>query len=242
MKLQALKVFVIGASGSLGRAIAEQEAARGSSLVLIATDLRDLVPMKLDLELRFAVGVDVFAIDFSTSGASGTVGQDGDRYYFPIGATMDSDSPATKSKNIEQIFQINFLSIAGVVGNLLSCPRKKKVDIIGFGSIAETRGRSTNVYYSASKRGLTSLFESLWHAARTENIRPFLFQIGYMKSQLSFGKKMLFPASESRAIAASVLKILDSKDAGIFYLPRYWLLVCFILKRVPWIIYQKLNF
>jgi short-subunit dehydrogenase len=240
---QPLKVFVIGASGSLGRALAEEEAARGSSLVLIASDLRDLGPIQSDLILRFNVVVDVVAIDFRETQASERVQVDGDRYYFPIGATYESDHLGGSSgKTIESAFQTNLFGVAGVISHILSKPRKKRVDLIGFGSIAETRGRSNQVFYSAAKRALTCLFESLYHGSEKQNIRPYLVQVGYMKSQLSFGKKMLFPPADPKDIAKSVLNFLDKRNAGIIYLPWYWSWICRILKWVPWAFYKKLNF
>lgn len=237
-----LKVFVVGASGSLGRSISEAEAARGSSLVLIASDLRDLASLKAHLNLKFNAKVEIAAVDFRESNAAEKIEVDGDRYYFPIGTTMDLDLLGSTSKNIEKILRINFLSVAEVIGRLLSTSRNRRIDIIGFGSIAETRGRSSNVYYSASKRALTGLFESLRHGAVKENIRPYLFQLGYMNSQLSFGRKMLFPAANSRDVAQSVLNFIDTKNAGIVYLPWFWFWICLIVRRVPWTIYQKLNF
>lgn len=237
-----LKVFVIGASGSLGRSLAEEEAARGSELVLIASDCRDLLPIQSDLFLKYKTNVEIVSVDFRESGALTKIELNGDRYYFPIGATMELDLLGMASEKIEMMIRVNFLSVAGVIGNLLSEPRTRRVDIIGFGSIAETRGRSSNVYYSAAKRALTCLFESLLHGAGRENVCPYLFQVGYMKSQLSYGKKMLFPAADSKDVAKAVSRFISNNEDGIVYLPWYWFWICTLVRQLPWVIYRKLNF
>ncbi|MBK7962088.1 MAG: SDR family NAD(P)-dependent oxidoreductase [Bdellovibrionales bacterium] len=239
---ESLRVFVVGASGSLGRCLAEEEAARGSNLVLVASDLRDLLPIQADLILKYKAKVEIVSVDFRESRASSKIELNGDRYYFPVGATMELDLLGTTSEKIERMMRVNFLSVASIIGNILSEPRQRRVDIIGFGSIAETRGRANNVYYSAAKRALTSLFESLRHGAKKENLRPYLFHVGYMRSQLSYGKKMLFPAVASKDVAKAVLHFINTKEAGIVYLPRYWYWICIIVRKLPWIIYQKLNF
>lgn len=237
-----MKVIIVGASGSLGRALALAEAQQKSDLVLVASDSRDLDALKADLNLRYGIRVECFAIDLSKAGALSILALDGDRYYFPVGSTIDNDFFGIKAPDIYRVFQINLLCVAELISSVMSSKRSKSVDIIGFGSIAETRGRTGNVFYSAAKRSLTSLFESLLHSSRRENIRPYLFQIGYMKSQLSFGKKMLFPAADPNDVAQSVLGCLNKKKPGIFYVPGFWRWVCLILKQVPWPIYRNLKF
>lgn len=237
-----MKAIIVGASGSLGRSLAYEEARHKSDLVLVASDTRDLSALKSDLQLKFGVKVEIMALDLSKPELIASISQDGDRYYFPIGSTVDGDSWGLDDQSIARVFQINFLSVSGFISNLLARPREKSIELIGFGSIAETRGRTGNVFYSAAKRSLTSLFESLLHSSQRQNIRPYLFQIGYMKSQLSFGKKMLFPPAESSDVAAQVVKYLGKKNPGIYYAPGFWRLVCMALRLVPWPIYRKLQF
>lgn len=237
-----MKVVIIGASGSLGRALASMEAKLKSELVLVASDVRDLGAMGTDVSLKHQVSVEVLALDLSNPDFAEKIPLDGDRYYFPIGMTLDLDQSSINSNAVQKIFQVNLHSVSAVISSLLRGVRSGPIELIGFGSIAETRGRSNNVYYSAAKRALTSFFESLLHGADTHNIRPFLFQIGYMKSQLSFGKKMLFPAADPGYVAEAVLWFVDKKKPGIYYLPGFWRWVCWALRFIPWGVYRRLRF
>jgi short-subunit dehydrogenase len=237
-----MKVYIIGASGSLGRALAEAEAQQKSELVLVSSDARDLAPMKADLSLRYGISVSTLALDLSKSDSLNRIGLEGHRYYFPIGATVDNDRAAMDSDKIHRVFQVNLFAVSDLVSKLMARNPKMDVDIVGFGSIAQTRGRSDNVYYSAAKRSLTSLFESLLHGSGGDKTRPYLFQIGYMKSQLSFGKKMLLPPAEPAVVAKKALYHIHNKNPGIYYIPGFWRLVCFVLLLVPWPIYRKMKF
>jgi len=237
-----MKVIIVGASGSLGRALALAEAQQKSDLVLIASDVRDLDALKADLQLRYGVRVECFALDLSKSGALSSLVLDGDRYYFPVGSTIDNDFFGIEGRDIFKVFQINLLCVAELISALMSGTRTKSIDIIGFGSIAETRGRTGNVFYSAAKRSFTSHFESLLHASGRANIPPLLIIIRYMKTPLNLGQKNIFPSSDPNDVARSVLNCLKNKEPGIFYLPGFWRWICLILKQVPWPIYRNLKF
>ncbi len=55
--------IIIGASAGLGRALAEELAARGHSLYLISSDIEDLQPLAQDLRIRFNIKVFVSSVD-----------------------------------------------------------------------------------------------------------------------------------------------------------------------------------
>jgi hypothetical protein len=218
-----MKALILGASGSLGRALALEEAKQKTDLVLVASEPRDVEAMKSDLSLKFGIQVEIATLDLSSAKLVASLPLNADRYYFPIGSTLDNDQIGIDSSSIEKLFSINLLCVSQLISALASNSANKTVEVIGFGSIAETRGRSNNSY------GKT-------------NIKPYLFQIGYMKSQLSFGKKMLFPAAEPQAIAKLSIQYLNTKKPGIYYAPGFWYWICFALKLVPWPIYRKLKF
>jgi len=49
--------IIVGASAGLGRSLAEKFASEKNDLILISSDIRDLVPLKSDLEIRFRVKI-----------------------------------------------------------------------------------------------------------------------------------------------------------------------------------------
>lgn len=237
-----MTVAIVGASGSLGRSLAYVEAAKGYDLFLSATDRRDLEPLKSDIELRFEVKVKIQAIDLAISDNVSQLPLDHDRYHFPLGLSLDEDCLILSESASLKLMNVNFVSIALFVSRLVEVKGDRFVDIVGYGSIAQTRGRSRNVFYSAAKRALTSYFESLLHAQEKQKIHAYLFQLGYMQSQQSLGKKLLFPSIAPEEVAKRVLSYVDDSRTGIAYIPGFWQYVCILLRFLPWSIYRKLSF
>lgn len=237
-----MKSLIVGASGALGRSIAAMEAERGNDLVLVATDIRDLSAMKQDLQLRFNIAVEIHRIDFKSAVEVLSLPVNANRYYFPIGISDEGDRWGQQWVIGSDIFQVNALSTFHLINHVLLTKGTREIDLVAFGSIAETRGRGSNIYYSAAKRALTSFFESLLHSKDRLQIRPFLFQLGYLRSQQSLGKRLLFPVVEPNSVAKVVGRVLEKRATGIYYCPRFWRLVCFVLRNLPWVLYRKIQF
>lgn len=241
-KVRAMKSLIVGASGALGRTIAMMEAEKGHDLVLMATDRRDLLAMSHDIQLRFKVSVEIHQIDFRVVAEVLRLPVTADRYYFPIGISDERDLWGQKWEIGSDLFQVNALSTFHLINHILLTKGSREIDLVAFGSIAETRGRGSNIYYSAAKRALTSFFESLLHSQDRQSVRPFLFQLGYLKSQQSLGKRLLFPVVEPNRVVNRVVRVLEKKATGIYYYPRFWRLVCFVLRNLPWVVYRKIQF
>lgn len=237
-----LKVAIIGATGSLGRALAETEANAGHDLYLTATDQRDLADLKADLNIRYRIQIEVACIDFTKESEARSLSKHADRYYFPIGFSTNDDTWGSDPNENQKLFQINAGSVAVAISHIISNKGSRSIDIVGFGSIAETRGRERNVVYSMAKRALTSYFESLLHACERENIRPFLFQMGYLDSQQSLGKKLLFPIADPKKAASAIQKYVVTNRPGIRYYPKFWFYICLILRCLPWSLYRRIRF
>lgn len=65
--LKNKNIIITGASGGIGLSVAEQCAARGANLVLLARRLDKLKEIKQDLEQRFSVTVHVYQLDVSNT-------------------------------------------------------------------------------------------------------------------------------------------------------------------------------
>ena len=70
--------------------------------------------------------------------------------------------------------------------------KNNKGTIVGFGSVSSTIGRNVNTVYAASKRGLESLFESLSITALNSKLKIQFYNIGYLDTNLSYGKKLRY--------------------------------------------------
>ncbi len=239
---------VIGASAGLGRAISEELARDGRSLLLVASDRRDLDALAADLRVRF--GGDVRALErdvAATEEAAEVIARaladtPIDGLLFPVGAVAEDDNGLLPSGAADEIVRINLTSVISIVGRLL--PRmieQRGGVIVGFGSIAAVRGRRRNVVYSAAKRALESYFESLRHLCEPHGITVVLYVVGFMDTNQAFGQRLRLPRAQPTRLARRVCRELGRRG-GKRRLPRWWGPVSFVLRVVPWPIFRRLRF
>src|SRR5271165_2313055 len=243
-----LKALVVGASAGVGRALSEALAHRGSALLLVASDARDLERQASHLRSMYGVQVQTVAADAAQpekflnniTTAAETFG-DIQGLFFPIGFSNPNDRGALPFPELQRLINVNLLIVMAVVSYFL--PRLQKAGyghIVGFGSVAAVRGRSSNVAYAAAKRGLASYFESLRHITAQSKVRVQFYQLGYVATQQSFGRRLWFSPGSPEDIAAAVIRNLD-RDQPTRFLPRYWAIIARFLSAMPWVIFRRLN-
>lgn len=240
---------VVGASAGLGRALAEALGRRHRSLLLVASDERDLVPLAADLRLTQGVEVQVVAHDAvdhaGLASAVDAVLRDDEpleALLFPVGTSDDDDDGLMPAARAEELVRINLLSVTSVVARL--APRmisRGSGAIVGFGSIAAERGRGRNVAYAAAKRGLESAFESWRHRFEPLGLTVVFYTLGYVDTNLAFGRPLPFPKADPRQIAERVCDELG-RARGKHFLPGGWRFVAFAVRTLPWFLYRRARF
>jgi NAD(P)-dependent dehydrogenase (short-subunit alcohol dehydrogenase family) len=113
--------------------------------------------------------------------------------------------------------------------------------IVGFGSVAAERGRGRNVVYAAAKRGLESVFESWRHRLEPQGLSVVLYTLGYVDTNLAFGRALPFPKADPHRIAEQVCDELG-RVRGKRFLPGGWRYVAFMVRALPWFLYRRARF
>ena len=244
-----MTALIVGASAGVGRALCEQLAQRGTSLMLVASDYADLELLAAHLRIKYQVEIDILAAnardgsEFINKVAEFSINNSSlDCAYFPIGLSLDNDQVNLSASETSLIITANLTVVIGII-NLITPHLLKHPSplIVGFGSIAGIRGRGNNMVYSAAKKGLESYFESLGHYASTTSLKVQLFKLGYVATQQSYGKKSLFPSITAENAAWLILNKQEKRYLNI-YLPFYWSFIGLLLKTLPWSIYKKIGF
>lgn len=241
--------IIIGASAGVGRALATILAENGKSLLLVASDTRDLDALKSDITNRYDVGVwtlatsvlqlETFLDDYKKLLQRFS---DIECLAFPIGYASEHDTFESQADIIPPIIAINLSIIPEIIkASKDKLESAQQARIVGFGSIAGARGRDQNVIYSAAKRGLESYFESLRHYYSDKAVRVQFYKLGYVDTQQSFGKDLKFPVIKPQIVAQQFMRD-KNKDFGSKYYPRFWGLICTVLRFLPWFLYKKLKF
>lgn len=244
-----MRALVVGASAGVGRSLCEALAERGAALLMVASEQRDLDALATHFRLVYGIEVQTVATDATRiSECVEKIGKAAAEFgpitslFFPIGVSRTEDRGLLGMDQAETILNTNLGVVIGIVTHFL--PHFMKLGhahIVGFGSIAAIRGRKSNVVYSLAKRALESYFESLRHMTASHGIVVQFYRLGYVATQQSFGKRLLFPAVTPRKLALKVLNDLE-KDMGKVFFPRYWALIALAVSCVPWKIYKKLDF
>ena len=240
---------IVGASAGVGRALATRFASAGHDLLLVASEDRDLRATAADLAIRHGVrarwmaadaGADRMCAERIATAADELGGFDG--VLFPIGAVAATDDCGFDPDQSARLVDVNFSAVAAITTRLLPhLLTRPRATIVGFGSVAATRGRGKNVAYSAAKRALASFFESLRHAFADSGVVVQFYVLGYMDTELAAGVRSPIPKGDPRALGDLILKNLD-RDVGVVYYPWFWRALSVALRGVPWGLFRRLRF
>ena len=215
---------IIGGSSGVGRALAERFARAGHDLLLVSSDIRDTQALAADLGLRYRVRVVPLRLDLTLTPIPFAVIDSAlstlpplQGLLLPAGVTAAHDAPGQPPESFDALTAANYGALCKLIDHFI--PRLKQVPsglIVGFGSVAATRGRSRNAAYGAAKRALASYFESLRHALSGSVVVQF-YVLGYIDTHLAFGQRTLLPRAAPERLAERVYRRRLS-DFGVVYL------------------------
>lgn len=245
-----MKTLILGASRGVGRALAEECARRGHSLILSARNEKDLSALSTDLQLRFQVAIETVTADAACPeklieklDSVCATNTPPDNLLFAIGASVEDDNGALSAERTDRLIKANLASLMATIQHYMpSMLNSNNIsNIVGFSSIAAIRGRANNMVYAAAKRGLESYFESLRSLIVGSQISIQCYRLGYAATAQTYGKELKFPSTSPEQIARKVLKNFN-KDLPIKHLPGFWKYIGFLVRHLPWFIYKKLQF
>tara|TARA_E500000178_G_scaffold233409_1_gene229887 strand:- start:5942 stop:6685 length:744 start_codon:yes stop_codon:yes gene_type:complete len=240
-----MSYLIIGSSSGLGRELAYTFAKNQNNLILVSRDERDLIPIKSDIEQKFDVKVKTIELDFSLTEdiekkilLQKEVLLDLEGVMFPIGLMFEKDNLRLGNKDVTKILNANYLSIGYTIESLKQTYSNKDFLIVGFGSVSGLLGRNLNNYYAAAKRSLESHFESLNFDNLKNKLRIHFYTLGYLDTNLAFGKKLPLPKGNVVSLANTVYKNKNKKMIKKYF-PFYWGIIALILKLTPLTIILK---
>tara|TARA_Y100000590_G_scaffold465173_1_gene636703 strand:+ start:781 stop:1521 length:741 start_codon:yes stop_codon:yes gene_type:complete len=235
-----MSYLILGASSGLGRELANVLAQKSNNLIIISRDEKDLKAIKFDLEAKYKVTVKYFAVDVSLQEEVKKFLQSNlnllneiQGILFPVGMMKSKDEISNEMDVSNSLIQANMGSIAYFLSKIYPIfAKKNKGEIVGFGSVSSLIGRDVNTVYAASKRGLESLFESLSIMALPTKLKIQFYTIGYLDTNLSYGKKLLLPKGSTKKLAKIVYKNLNKSYKKVYY-PSWWSFIVIIIRILP---------
>ena len=235
-----MSYLILGASSGLGRELAYVLAEKSNNLIILSRNEKDLIAIKSDLEVKFKITVKYFALDASSYddvknflNSNLNLLSEVKGVLFPVGMMVPQDEISNDMSVSNSLIQANMGTVAYFLSKIFPIFMKKNEgSIVGFGSISSTIGRDINSVYAASKRGLESIFESLSIKALNSKLKIQFYTIGYLDTNLSYGKKLLLPKGSTKKLAKIVCKNLNKNFKKVYY-PSWWGIISFIIKILP---------
>lgn len=237
---------VVGASTRIGRELTDALAARGDAVVVVSSDRRDLDALVADVGIRRPGSARV--VPLAVDVAAGTAWLDEletitrplgplRALLFPVGSAVEGDDGSLPPGDVERLVHVNLTSVICAVQRFLPELRETHGTIVGFGSIAASRGRATNVVYAASKRALESFFESVRHRYGAR-LTVQLYVLGFMDSGAR--SPSIVPKGDPAALAARVVRDLE-RDVGVAYYPPWWRYIVLLLRWLPLSVFRRIR-
>lgn len=237
------KAMVVGASSGVGREIAEILSEKGYDLIILARDKRSLESLQSDLELRFENSIAVLKFDILENKyvEIGEIIHDVNHVFITVGVSLDGDDIGENFGNMEMLLQLNFFSIARLIYSLLGGQHSSLKSISIISSIAAHAPRGKNIMYGASKAALEYFALAVRHAVSSKNINVNVIAIGYTDTVLAYNQKLILPKADPLDVAKYIVS-KSRQDCGLIFYPKYWRVIVFILKALPWSVYRRLKF
>jgi decaprenylphospho-beta-D-erythro-pentofuranosid-2-ulose 2-reductase len=247
-----MKIAVLGATKGMGRALVRRLIERGDELFLLGRDLQDLGQSARDLESRAgktagAVGVAACDLEhpegFAAALAAAEAALGGlQAVIVTAGLFASQDQLEADPELARRLLTVDFAN------TVLFCEEARRRllargggTLCVFSSVAGERGRKPVVLYGAAKAGLTRYLEGLDHKFRAQGLRTICVKPGFVRTSMTAGLKAPPFAGEPDAVAARVVRAIDS-GRPVVYAPGIWALVMFVIRLLPRFVMRKIGF
>jgi 3-oxoacyl-[acyl-carrier protein] reductase len=194
--LSGKTVVITGASKGIGKATAELFAQEGADLVLLSRNYEALSSLKVELEQKHQVKVEVYKVDVGVQKElEGVFADLAQKKIIPeilvnnAGVMIDAMLMMAKAEIIQQNFATNvygtmYCSQLAVKAFI----KKRKGSIINMSSIIGTQGSAGQSIYSSSKAAIIGFTKSLSKEVASLNIRVNAIAPGFIETDLVKGR------------------------------------------------------
>jgi decaprenylphospho-beta-D-erythro-pentofuranosid-2-ulose 2-reductase len=79
------------------------------------------------------------------------------------------------------------------------------------------------------------------HRYADSGVSVQVYALGYVDTAMTRGRRLLFPVASPSRVADTIVGALH-QSRRFRYSPGFWGVVVFVLRRLPWPIYKRLDF
>jgi short-subunit dehydrogenase len=244
-----LRVLMLGAGSGIAQATARLYASEGAVIGLAGRNPARLESIAADLRARGSAGVETFEIDFTASNPTAALPAIADKLggldhvILAYGVLGDQALAEHDSATALSIIDVNFRSAAAwslAVADLLE--RQGRGSLVVLGSVAGDRGRRSNYIYGAAKAGLAILVQGISHRFRGSGPRAVIVKPGPTDTAMTAGMAKGGPMWSTPEMVAAIVRRAADRGGPVVYAPARWRLIMAIIRSIPAVIFNKMNF
>lgn len=194
-------VFLTGASSGIGEALAVEMAKKGAILGLLAR--REELLKEIVSRCEAAGGTaryfscDVVDYERVQAAADALRGEFGRIDILIANAGIGGNNKETRELQPEFVKKVIDINLMGAVNSVYAVlPQmleRKSGQLVAVSSLAGYRGLPKSAAYSASKGGMTNLFESIRLDVQDKGVSVTIIHPGFIKTPLTAGRKNKMP-------------------------------------------------
>lgn len=238
-------VAILGARSTIATAIAQEFAAQGHDIHLVARDTAGLEADQKDIEIRSGATVNTHALDLANVNEFKNFLQSNEDISIVIsvlGRQEEPDGDYGDASYRDKLIDGNYstpVAIAEVSTAILES-RGGGV-FVGISSVAGDRGRQSNYLYGSAKAGYTAYLSGLRNRLAKSNTHVVTVKPGIIRTPLT--SKQDFPPAligKSSTVAKDIYKAVQ-KGRNSIYTPWFWLGVMLVIRSIPEFLFKKLS-
>jgi decaprenylphospho-beta-D-erythro-pentofuranosid-2-ulose 2-reductase len=242
-------VLIIGANSAIARACAREWAVQGAKFFLVGRDATKLASVAADLQVRGANAAIAWQMDVVDFGAHAAMLEAAVAELSQIDLVLIAHGTLAKQIDCEldstisvQEFTNNATSVIAlltIVANQLSRQGHGAIGVIT--SVAGDRGRASNYVYGSAKAAVATFCEGLRARLFKQGITVTDIRPGFvatpMTQDLPLPKALVV---KPEAIAGRIISGIESGKA-VLYVPWFWSVVMWIIRRLPRFVFHRLK-
>ncbi len=234
------KIIIIGATSGIGEELARQCVEKDYHVGGTGRRVDRLEDLKRELGNYFNFSeMDVTNFEKSKNQLHNLIAEMGGMDIIVLNAGI-SNYPAASITAMEQkIIDVNVSGFVQLFGEAFQYFRKQgHGQIVGVSSIASLFGSSRTAPYSSSKAFISTYMQAYRQRCNKmdEDITVTDVKPGFVKSEMTEGKKGMFWLGETKTAVKQMLKDIEKKKS-YSYVTRRWRFVAWLLKLTPnWVL------
>jgi decaprenylphospho-beta-D-erythro-pentofuranosid-2-ulose 2-reductase len=249
MKRPLTNIVIFGAYSAIAEATARQLVSPKTTFFLVGRDETRLDTIAQDLTVRGTKAVHTRSVDLTcretfevlVDEVFDTLGKV-DAVLLAHGVLPDQAQCMALPTSAYKAFEDNAISHIGLltlIANRLESQGSGTIGVIT--SVAGDRGRKSNYVYGAAKKMVSTFLEGLRHRLAPVGVAVVDIRPGFVDTPMTrdFEKGALWASPEK--VASGIVKAI-STGRTVAYVPAFWQIIMLVIRVLPKVIFNKLNF